>query len=60
MALHKVQDTSPIADGASLEALLTTQVGLEAVQKAIQATTVPSQKPTKAEIAAALAGILTP
>lgn len=60
MALHKIQDTSPVADGASLEAILTTDVGLEAVQRAIQASTIPSQKPTKAAIATALAAILTP
>lgn len=56
----KTADTTPIADGASLEALLTSKAGLEAVQRAIMATTSPQEKPTLAAIQTALEAILTP
>ena len=70
MPLHKIKHASkatPVVTNtatsrvasASLEALLTSKVGLEAIQKAIAATTVPSQKPSIASIRTSLAGVLS-
>jgi hypothetical protein len=56
----KIADTTPIADGASLEPILLTKAGLQAVQRAIMDNTSPQQKPTIAAIQTALEAIVTP
>lgn len=58
----KQQDTTPLTEttatsrpaSADLLAVLTTKQGLELVQRAIQESTLPSQKPSIAAIQAAL------
>jgi hypothetical protein len=56
----KIADTTPVGDGTSLEAILVTKAGLQAVQRAIMDNTSPQQKPTIAAIQTALEAILTP
>jgi hypothetical protein len=56
----KIADTTPVADGASIEAFLTTQYGLEAVQRLIMEQSAPMQKPSTASIATRLQALLTP
>nr|NIX18733.1 hypothetical protein [Actinomycetota bacterium] len=61
-----IQDLTPLAEtaatsrpaSADLLAVLSTDVGLEAIQRAIAAVTVPSIKPSKAAILAALQSVV--
>lgn len=74
MALHKQQYTVPHTsaggalfgalatsrpDGVNLAAILKSKEALQLVQRAIQVATLPSRKPTLAEVSTAIDSIVT-